>query len=527
VTARLRLHEGNRRWWTLVAMCFALFMIMLDNTVVNVALPSIQRDLNADLSSLEWTINAYTLSFAVLLVTGGRLGDIFGRRRMFLAGVVIFAASSAAIGLSPTDSWLVAGRAVQGVGAALMMPATLSIITNAFPAHERGKAIGTWAGVSALALAIGPVLGGFLTESVSWRAIFFLNLPVAVGAVAVTLFAAHESRDETVEKRVDIPGIVALTAGLTALVLALVEGNQWGWGSTRILGLLALAVVGLAAFVAIEMRTRVPMVDFTFFRSRTFLGANVVAFVVSFAMLAMFFFIALYMQNILGYSPLQAGVRFLPSTIVIMFIAPVAGRLTDRIGPRPLIVSGLTLVAASLLWQSQLQVDTGYGFLLPAFVGMGVGVALTMSPMSTAAMNAVHQTKAGAASGLLSMSRMVGGTFGVATLGALMAALGRSKLEQLLPAIPSGERDRLVGGLGFSVKGQISPTVADATREAFVHALHYGLLLGAGVALFGAVVALVTLGGAHAHAGHEPLGVDAAAGTPADEEAADALAHAA
>ena len=376
MTARLRLNEGNRRWWTLVAMCFALFMIMLDNTVVNVALPSIQRDLNADLSSLEWTINAYTLSFAVLLVTGGRLGDIFGRRRMFLAGVVIFAGSSAAIGLSPTDSWLVAGRAVQGVGAALMMPATLSIITNAFPAHERGKAIGTWAGVSALALAIGPVLGGFLTESVSWRAIFFLNLPVAVGAVAVTLFAAHESRDETVEKRVDIPGIVALTAGLTALVLALVEGNQWGWGSTRILGLLALAVVGLTAFVAIEMRTRVPMVDFTFFRSRTFLGANVVAFVVSFAMLAMFFFIALYMQNILGYSPLQAGVRFLPSTIVIMFIAPVAGRLTDRIGPRPLIVSGLILVAASLLWQSQLQVDTGYGFLLPAFVAMGVGVAL-------------------------------------------------------------------------------------------------------------------------------------------------------
>jgi EmrB/QacA subfamily drug resistance transporter len=527
VTARLRLNEGNRRWWTLVAMCFALFMIMLDNTVVNVALPSIQRDLNADLSSLEWTINAYTLSFAVLLVTGGRLGDIFGRRRMFLAGVVIFAASSAAIGLAPTDAWLVAGRAVQGVGAALMMPATLSIITNAFPAHERGKAIGTWAGVSALALAIGPVLGGFLTESVSWRAIFFLNLPVAVGAVAVTLFAARESRDETVEKRVDIPGIATITAGLTALVLALVEGNQWGWGSARIMGLLALAVVALTAFVAIEMRTRVPMVDFAFFRSRTFLGANVVAFVVSFAMLAMFFFIALYMQNILGYSPLQAGVRFLPSTIVIMFIAPVAGRLTDRIGPRPLIVTGLTIVAASLLWQSQLGVDSGYGFLLPAFVAMGVGVALTMSPMSTAAMNAVDQTKAGAASGMLSMSRMVGGTFGVAALGALVAALGRSKLEQLLPAIPSGERDRLVGALGFSTKSEISPTVADATRDAFVHALHYGLLLGAGVALIGALVALVTLGGAHSYAEHEPLGVDAAAGTPADEEAVGELVRAA
>jgi EmrB/QacA subfamily drug resistance transporter len=529
MTNRIRLNEGNRRWWTLVAMCFALFMVMLDNTVVNVALPSIQRDLHANLSALEWTINAYTLSFAVLLVTGGRLGDIFGRRRMFLAGVVIFALSSAGIGLAPTDSWLVGGRAVQGIGAALMMPATLSIITNAFPAHERGKAIGTWAGVSALALAIGPVIGGFLTESVSWRAIFFLNLPVAVGAVAVTLFAARESRDETVEKRVDVPGIVTLTAGLTAVVLALVEGNQWGWASSRIVGLLALAVVALTAFVVIEMRTRVPMVDFAFFRSRSFLGANVVAFVVSFSMLAMFFFIALYMQNILGYSPLQAGVRFLPSTIVIMFIGPVAGRLTDRIGPRPLIVSGLIIVSASLLWQSQLAVDSGYGFLLPAFVAMGVGVALTMSPMSTAAMNAVDPAKAGVASGTLSMSRMVGGTFGVAALGALVAALGRSKLEQLLPSLPSAQREHLVDALGAggAAGGNTSAAVADATSEAFVHALHYGLLLGAGVALIGAVTAAVTLGGAPAHVAHEPAGVEAAAGPPAAEEAVGELASAA
>src|SRR4051794_41521581 len=194
---RLRLNEGNRKWWTLAAMCFALFMVMLDNTVVNVALPSIQDDLGASLSSLEWTVNAYTLSFAVLLVTGGRLGDIFGRRRMFLFGVVVFAGSSALIGLAPTQGWLVAGRAVQGIGAAFMMPGTLSIISNTFPPQERGKAIGTWAGVSALALAIGPVLGGALTEYVSWRSIFFLNLPVAAGAVAVTLFAAHEARRRT------------------------------------------------------------------------------------------------------------------------------------------------------------------------------------------------------------------------------------------------------------------------------------------------------------------------------------------
>jgi EmrB/QacA subfamily drug resistance transporter len=488
---RLSLQDHNRRWWTLAAMCFALFMIMLDNTVVNVALPSIQRDLHADLSSLEWTINAYTLSFAVLLVTGGRLGDIFGRRRLFLTGVVIFALSSAAIGLAPTDLALVAGRAIQGVGAALMMPATLSIISNAFPAHERGKAIGTWAGVSALALAIGPVVGGFLTESVSWRAIFFLNLPVAVGAVAVTLFAAHESRDDTVERRIDVPGIAAITVGLTALVFGLVESNSWGWGSTRIVSLFVVAALALAAFVAIELRTRVPMVDFSFFRSRSFLGANLVAFVVSFAMLAMFFFMALYMQNILGYSPLQAGVRFLPSTLCVMAVGPIAGRLTDRLGPRNLIVTGLLIVAAALAWQSRVGVHTTYAFLLPGFVAMGIGIALVMSPMSTAAMNAVQVTKAGVASGVLSMSRMVGVTFGVAAMGALVAALGRSRLEQLLPGLPAGRREAMVQALGGgSTGGHVSPRVADAMREAYVYALGNGLRVGAGVALLGAAFAL-------------------------------------
>src|SRR2546421_7557534 len=221
--------DENSRWWTLGAMCFALFMVMLDNTVVNVSLPSIQRSLHASLSALEWTVNAYTLTFAVLLVTGGRLGDIFGRRRMFLFGVIVFGLSSVAIGLAPDDTALVAFRAVQGIGAAFMMPATLSIITNAFPPHQRGTAIGTWAGVSALALAIGPVLGGFLTEQVSWRAIFFINPPVAALAIAVTLFATRETRDETVGRTVDIPGIASLTGGLPALGLALVAGNSWHW----------------------------------------------------------------------------------------------------------------------------------------------------------------------------------------------------------------------------------------------------------------------------------------------------------
>jgi EmrB/QacA subfamily drug resistance transporter len=516
----LQMNEDNRRWWALGAMCFALFMIMLDNTVVNVALPSIQRSLNASTSSLEWTVNAYTLSFAVLLVTGGRLGDLFGRRRIFLAGVVVFACSSGAIGFSPSDTWLVAWRAVQGVGSAMMMPATLSIITNAFPPSERGKAIGTWAGVSAMALAIGPVLGGLLVESVSWQSIFFLNLPVAVGAIVVSLFAVRESRDETVAQRIDVLGVGTLTVGLAALVLALVEGNEWHWGSGRELALFGLAAVALAAFAVVERRQSSPMVDFSFFRSRTFLGANIVAFIVSFAMLAMFFFMALYMQNVLHYSPLQAGVRFLPSTLMIVVIAPMAGRLADRVGPRPLMTFGLLAVSGALFWQSQLTISSGYGTLLPGFMLMGIGMAFVMSPMSMAAMNSVAQAKAGVASGILSMNRMVGGTFGVAVLGAMVATLGRSKIDQLLPSLPGSARERLAGGLGSggALHG-VPAQIVHASQEAFVYALQYGLRLGSAVALLGALLAWALIGRREGATETQPLASD-----PREELASDAEA---
>jgi EmrB/QacA subfamily drug resistance transporter len=506
---RIALTEDNRRWWTLAAMCFALFMVMLDNTVVNVALPSIQRDLHASISGLEWTVNAYTLTFGMLIVTGGRLGDLYGRRRMFLFGVVVFALSSAGIGLSPSETWLVVGRAVQGIGAAFMMPATLSIITNAFPAHERGKAIGTWAGVSAIALALGPVLGGALVEHVSWRAIFYLNLPVAVGALLITLYATKESRDETVEPSVDVAGVVLLSAGLGTLVLALVQGNAWGWGSGRILGLFAASAVSLVAFALVELRARAPMIQFDYFRSASFLGANVVAFIVSFAMLAMFFFMALYMQNVHDYSPLQAGVRFLPSTIVIMFVGPIAGRLSDRIGPRPLLVGGLVTVAGSLFWQSYLDIDTADWFLAASFALMGLGMGFVMSPMSTAAMNAVDQSKAGAASGTLSMSRMVGGTFGVAALGALVTGLGRSRLDHLLPGATPGQRDQLADNLGSGAAAHgLAPDVVRAMKESFIYAMSRGLRLGAGVALLGAAIASVLIAdrAKHPHEVSAPVG---------------------
>ena len=437
----LQMNDDNRRWWALGAMCFALFMIMLDNTVVNVALPSIQRSLNASTASLEWTVNAYTLSFAVLLVTGGRLGDLFGRRKLFLTGVIIFAGSSAAIGFSPSDTWLVAWRAVQGCRRGA------DDARDALDHHQRLPRRGARQGDRHL----GRRLGARTRDRARPR-----RIPGRERQLAVDLLpqpprrrrgglrdALRRPRVARRNRRADrrLPGRGHADDRPRAPSCSRSSRATPGTGARPARSsLFAIAVLGLGASRSIETRRRVPMVDFTFFRSRTFLGANIVAFIVSFAMLAMFFFLALYMQDIRGYSPLQAGVRFLPSTLMIVLIAPIAGRLADRVGPRPLMTFGLLCVSGSLFWQSHLTVSSAYSALLPGFVLMGIGMAFVMSPMSTAAMNSVEHAKAGVASGILSMSRMVGGTFGVAVLGALVATLGRSKLDELLPAVPASTR---------------------------------------------------------------------------------------
>ncbi|MGN6588284.1 MAG: MFS transporter, partial [Solirubrobacterales bacterium] len=412
-------------------------------------------------------------------------------------GVVIFALSSATAGFAPDETSLVASRIVQGVGAALMMPGTLSIITDAFPAHERGKAMGTWAGVSALALAVGPVLGGFLTEHVSWRAIFYINIPVAIGAVLATLFAVRESRDTSVGRDVDYAGVAVLTAGLTALILALVEGNSWGWGSPDIIGLLAAAAVARPVFVLVENRVKAPMVQFDLLSDRDFLAAVCVAMIISFGMLGVFFFLALYMQDILGYTPLEAGIRFLPSTLMIVGVAPVAGRLSARFGPRWLIAGGLTIVAASLFSFSRIAVDSTYLDLLPGFMLLGIGIAMTMSPMTSAAMNAVPVQKAGIASGVLSMFRMVGGSLGVAVTGAIFQGLVSSKLDSLLSgsgvtaAQRSAVSEQLGGGSVQNVPGldaTQTKQVMAAGSEAFVYALGHAMTVSGFVALLGAAI---------------------------------------
>ena len=413
--------EENRRWWTLGALCFALFMIMLDNTVVNVALPAIKADLGISTSELEWTVAAYALTFASLLLTGGKLGDLLGRRLIFTIGLTIFTLSSLACGLSSSAPELISARAVQGVGAALMMPATLSIISHTFHARERGMAIGIWAGVSALALAIGPLLGGIITEHISWNWIFYVNVPIGVLAVIAAIVVVPESKDTSNEQRLDLPGLLTSGIGLLALVYALIEGHQYGWTSARIIGLFVLAAVAFAAFVLLEMHQRLPLLDLSLFRNGTFLGANIVAILVTLAMFGIFVFFPIYMQTIRGWSPIQAGAALLPWTVMIVVFAPIAGKLSDRVGSRWLMGGGMVLLAASLFIFSRLDASSDFWDLLPGLIVGGFGMGLVMTPTTSAAMGSVPVDKAGVGSAVLNSMRQVGVALGIAVIGAIIA----------------------------------------------------------------------------------------------------------
>jgi EmrB/QacA subfamily drug resistance transporter len=421
VKARLLAPE-NRKWWTLGAVSFGLFMIMLDNTIVNVALPSIERDLHIGISELEWVVNGYALTFAVLMLTGGKLADMLGRRRIFILGLLIFTASSLACGLAPNADMLIGARVVQGAGSALMNPATLSIITATFPPRQRGMAIGVWAGTSAMALAIGPLVGGIITQQISWNWIFFINVPVGVIGIVVARLVITESRDTSHEQRLDLPGLLTSAIGLFGLTYALIEANHYGWASWQILGLFGLAAVALAVFVVLEMRQRIPMLDLSLFKNPTFAGANAVMMLVALAMFGVFFYVSLYMQGILGYSPTKAGAVFLPMTILIILIAPFAGKLSDKIGSRWLMAPGMVLVGGSLLIFSRLDASSDFWNIFPGLIVGGVGMALVMTPTTAAAMGSVQVDKAGVGSAVLNSMRQVGGALGIAVMGAIVAA---------------------------------------------------------------------------------------------------------
>jgi EmrB/QacA subfamily drug resistance transporter len=427
-------------------------MIMLDNTVVNVALPSIQRDLGAGLSQLQWIVTGYALSFAALMLIGGKLADAYGRRRIFVLGIVVFTLASLWCGLADSGEMLIAARIVQGVGAALMNPATLSIIAATFPPKERGMAIGIWAGVSALALAIGPLVGGLLTEQLSWHWIFFVNVPVGVLGIAASYLLIRESKDET-HVSLDLPGLATSALGLFALTYGLIEANAYGWGSPRILGSFSLAVVALASFVVIERRRRSPMLDLTLFRSGTYTGANVAMLLVALAMFGVFFFVSLYMQNVLGYSAVEAGAAFLPMTLVIILVAPIAGKLSDVYGSRWLMSGGMVLLGLQLLYLSQLGTDAGFWNLLPAFLVGGFGMSLTMTPTAAAATRAVPVHKSGVGAAVLNAMRQVGGSLGIALMGAIVAheASGRQGVEGFM----AGFERALLAAAAFAFVGAV------------------------------------------------------------------------
>lgn len=462
--------ERNRKWWILGAVTASLFMTMLDVTVVNVGLPSIGADIDATLTELEWVVNSYLLVYAVLLLSGGKLADFLGRRRIFLLGLAVFTLASLACGLAGTGELLIAARAAQGLGAALMLPATQGIIAATFAPEERGMAFGIWAAVSGLGLALGPLIGGLLIQGIDWRWIFYINIPFGLLAFVVARLIIPESRDTAVERRLDVPGLLASGAMLFALTFALVEGQRYGWTSNVILGCFIAAGVALIAFIVLQLRGRVPLVDLSLFRNPTFAGANIASLLIMLGMVGVLFFVSIYMQHILGYSAVETGAGFLALTVPFMLVAPLSGKLTDRLGPRWPITVGMTLIGVGLLLLARLGIDTTYREMVPAFIVAGIGIGLAMPPGTTTVIATVAVDKSSVASGVVNTFRQTGGAFGVAIMGAIVAA-----------------------EIGGTLSGEALAGGDPAFAISFVAGYQNALVVGAAFVLTGAAIALVTL----------------------------------
>jgi EmrB/QacA subfamily drug resistance transporter len=437
--------------WTFAVVSTALFMVVLDNLVVTTALPSIRADLGATIESLQWTVNAYTLTFAVLLLTGAALGDRFGRKRMFVIGVSAFTVASAAAALAPTTGALIAARAIQGAAAASVLPLTLTLLSEAFPAGRRGLVLGLWSGISGLAVAIGPLVGGAVVDGISWHWIFWLNVPIGIALVPLAIAFLSESHGPA--KHLDLPGLALGGLGLLGVVYGIVRGNELGWTSTEILGSLIAGVALVAAFVAWELRAPHPMLPMRFFRSRTFAAANGVGFVMSFGVFGSIFLLAPFLQVTQGLSPLEAGIRTLPWTAMPMLIAPWAGILSDRIGSRPLMATGLALQAGALAWLASISVpDVAYSSLVIPFAMAGAGMALVFAPSANAVLGSVDQRSAGQASGATNALRELGGVMGIAVLASVFSAHGsyaspQAYTDGMVPAVWVGAAVLAAGAL--------------------------------------------------------------------------------
>lgn len=433
---------NRRAIWTFVVTSIALFMVTLDNLVVSTALPVIRVDLGAGIEALQWTVNAYTLTFAVFLLTGAALGDRFGRKRMFVLGVALFAAASAAAALAPTTDALIVARAVQGLGAAFVTPLSLTLLSDAVPEGRRGLAIGAWSGVSGLGVALGPVVGGAIADGLSWHWIFWVNVPIALVLIPVALRTLTESRGPNAA--LDPRGLVLAGTGLLGLTFGIVRADALGWDSPVVVGSIAAGIVLLTLFLRWQARAPQPMLPLRFFRSRTFSATNAVSFAMFFGVFGSIFFLSQFFQTVEGLSPLESGLRVLPWTAMPIFVAPIAGVLSDRIGARPLMATGLALQAFAIGWlASVLEIGVDYTTLIPAFVAGGAGMALVFAPAANAVLGSVRTSEVGQASGATNTIRELGGVLGVAVLASVFSSAGgyespQAFVDGITAALPIG-----------------------------------------------------------------------------------------
>ena len=490
----------DRKWWTLVTVCVGTFMLLLDVTIVNVALPRIQAGLGSSFTDLQWVIDAYALTLAALLLTSGSLADLLGRRRIFAIGLVIFSAASLLCGVAQSPLMLNLSRGVQGIGGAMMFATSLALLGNAYRGRDRGVAFGVWGAVTGAAVSIGPVIGGALTDALSWRWIFLVNVPIGVLALALTLSKIGESRDPQ-GARLDIPGFITFTAALGALVFGLIESSRKGWGSGLAEGCMIASVVLIFAFAVLERRRAMPMLDLSLFRRPAFDGASIVAFALSGSIFAMFLYMTLYLQNILGLSPLGAGLRLLTLSGAILVTSFLAGRLTTIVPVRLLMGAGLALVGLSLLLMRGLTVASHWTHLLPGFIVGGVGVGLINPPLASTAIAVVPPRQAGVGSGINSTFRQVGIATGIAALGSIFASEVRTHVSSGLHAAHQGGAPAIATAISSGqthqaiahVPPQARATVGEIARASFVAGLNEIFLVAGILAFAGAVASFLLI----------------------------------
>jgi EmrB/QacA subfamily drug resistance transporter len=487
----------ERKWRVLIVVCVAVFMLLLDITVVNVALPDIQKELHTSFTDLQWVVDAYALTLAATMLNAGSLGDLLGRKRVFLVAIGLFTIASALCGAAQSPAWLIVARGAQGIGGAGMFAVSLAIISQEFHGRERGTAFGVWGATIGMAVAIGPLVGGALTTYVGWRWIFFVNLPIGAACIAAGLRELHETRDEE-RGGLDLPGLVTLMAGLFALVLGLLRGNDWGWSSGRVVGLFAAGAALLIAFGLVELRQASPMFDLRLFRVPTFMGAQITAFSISSGMFAQFLFLPLYLEGVLGHSAVWTGVRFLPLSLVSFVVAPIAGRLSARIPVRLLLGGGLAVTGVSLLLMWGIKSGSTWTTLLAGFILGGIGIGLVNAPLASTSVSVVEPRRAGMASGINNTFRQVGIATGIAALGAIfqsrvtshLAASGKvpsGHVHQFAQAVSSGATQQALSAAPPQVRSQ-AKALADS---AFISGLNEILLVAAFVLFAGAVLAFL------------------------------------